>query len=74
MLNHVVSIGDIALDRLISGILTMSLDHPLVMSGALTLMIVLVCALWVDLVAVRADVIRRQSKSPTGRPIRLRRS
>ena len=73
MLNSLVSIGNIALDRLIAGILAMSLDHPLVMLGALALMIVLVCGLWVDLMEVRADVLRREAMSGTERPIRFRR-
>ncbi len=51
MQNTIVSFGDAVVGRLVLGIVTVSSAHPVVFVGILAVLLVLVLAVWADLLA-----------------------
>lgn len=64
MWNNVVSFFDVMAGRMMAGVLNLSSDHPVVMLSILALLLVLVCTVWVDLMEIRLDALRRPAKAP----------
>ncbi len=59
MLNIVVSTGNVMAGRMISGVLTLSLDHPFALTCVLALLAGLCVSALLDVVGTRADAVPR---------------
>ena len=72
MLNDVVSTGNTMVGRMISGLLALSLDHPLVSCVILSALAGASCAVLLDMVGA-GDATRQPIKVETKQPIRMQR-
>ena len=69
MLNNVVSIGNIAVGRMLAGMLTLSLDHPFVLCCVVSGLAGSACAVLLDALGPRAgaaqDPVRAERATRT---------